>query len=61
MKSNLSGDFIVLNRNLVEMLKEKGVWGEDLMNQLKYHDGDVHDIDKVPEDTKKLFRNCFRR
>ena len=59
VKSNLSGDFIVLNRNLVEMLKEKGVWGEDLMNQLKYHDGDVHDIDKVPEDTKKLFETAF--
>ena len=59
VKSNLSGDFIVLNRNLVEMLKEKGVWGEDLMNQLKYHDGDVHDIHKVPEDTKKLFETAF--
>lgn len=59
VKSNLSGDFIVLNRNLVEMLKEKGVWGEDLMNQLKYHDGDVHDIDKVPEGTKKLFETAF--
>ena len=59
VKSNLSGDFIVLNRNLVEMLKEKGVWGEDLMNQLKYHDGDVHDIEKVPEDTKKLFETAF--
>ena len=59
VKSNLSGDFIVLNRNLVEMLKDKGVWGEDLMNQLKYHDGDVHDIDKVPEETKKLFETAF--
>ena len=59
VKSNLSGDFIVLNRNLVEVLKEKVVWDEDLMNQLKYHDGDVHDIDKVPEETKKLFETAF--
>ena len=59
VKSNLSGDFIVLNRNLVEVLKEKGVWDEDMMNQLKYHDGDVHDIDKVPAETKKLFETAF--
>ena len=59
VKSNLSGDFIVLNRNLIEVLKEKGVWDEDMMNQLKYHDGDIHDIEKVPEETKKLFETAF--
>ena len=59
VKSNLSGDFIVLNRNLVNSLKSDGLWDEDMMNELKYHDGDMHDIDKVPESTKKLFETAF--
>ena len=59
VKSNLSGDFIVLNRNLVNSLKSEGIWDEDMMNELKYHDGDMHDIDKVPESTKKLFETAF--
>ena len=59
VKSNLSGDFIVLNRNLVNSLKGDGLWDEDMMNELKYHDGDMHDIDKVPESTKKLFETAF--
>ena len=59
VKSNLSGDFIVLNRNLVNSLKRDDLWDEDMMNELKYHDGDMHDIDKVPELTKKLFETAF--
>ena len=59
VKSNLSGDFIVLNKSLVNELKSKGLWDEDMMNELKYHDGDMHDIDKVPEATKKLFETAF--
>ena len=44
---------------MVNSLKSDGLWDEDMMNELKYHDGDMHDIDKVPESTKKLFETAF--
>jgi Ribonucleotide reductase, alpha subunit len=55
VKSNLSGDFIVLNRHLVNNLKARGLWNEDVMNKLKYLDGDLHDIDEVPDDVERNF------
>ncbi len=59
VKSNLSGDFIVLNRHLVNALKGGGLWNEDVMNKLKYLDGDLHDIAEVPNELKELFATAF--
>ncbi|MFL3665440.1 MAG: ribonucleoside-diphosphate reductase subunit alpha [Verrucomicrobiota bacterium] len=59
VKSNLSGDFIVLNRHLVHALKSRGLWNEDVMNKLKYLDGDLHDIAEVPNELKELFATAF--
>ena len=41
VKSNLSGDFIVLNRELVQDLKKEGLWNEEMVDQLKYFDGEL--------------------
>ena len=57
VKSNLSGDFIVLNRHLVNALKGRGLWNEDVMNKLKYLDGDLHDIAEVPNELKELYEH----
>ena len=59
VKSNLSGDFIVLNRHLVDNLKGRGLWNEDVMNKLKYLDGDLHDIAEVPDELKQLYATAF--
>ena len=59
VKSNLSGDFIVLNRHLVHAIKGRGLWNEDVMNKLKYLDGDLHDIAEVPNGLKELFATAF--
>ena len=59
VKSNLSGDFIVLNRHLVNALKGRGLWNEDVMNKLKYLDGDLHDIAEVPNELKQLYATAF--
>ncbi|MDB4341974.1 ribonucleoside-diphosphate reductase subunit alpha, partial [bacterium] len=59
VKSNLSGDFIVLNRHLVNALKGRGLWNEDVMNKLKYLDGDLHDIAEVPDELKQLYATAF--
>jgi len=58
-KANLSGDFIVVNDYLVEQLKERDLWGKDMVEDLKYYDGSVMEIGRVPEDLKEIFRTAF--
>ena len=59
VKSNLSGDFLVLNQHLVRDLKERGLWDKETSDQLKYFDGEVKDIDNVPEDLKQKYLTAF--
>ena len=58
-KANLSGDFIVVNEYLVSQLKERGLWDPEMVQDLKYHDGAVLEIDRVPDDLKDIFRTSF--
>ena len=58
-KANLSGDFIVVNEYLVSQLKERGLWDPEMVQDLKYHDGSVLEIDRVPDDLKDIFRTSF--
>ncbi|NNM30202.1 MAG: ribonucleoside-diphosphate reductase subunit alpha, partial [Akkermansiaceae bacterium] len=59
VKSNLSGDFIVLNRQLVQDLKEEGLWDQDMLDQLKYFDGELKDIETIPEHLKQKHLTVF--
>ena len=59
VKSNLSGDFTVLNMSLVEELKSRDLWDEVMVNDLKYYDGSVANIDRIPEDLKDLYATAF--
>ena len=59
VKSNLSGDFIVLNRELVLDLKKEGLWTEEMVDQLKYFDGDLNDIADIPERLKQKHATVF--
>ena len=59
VKSNLSGDFIVLNRELVLDLKKEGLWNEEMVDQLKYFDGELKDIDAIPERLKQKHATVF--
>ncbi len=58
-KSNLSGDFSVLNRELVLDLKREGLWSEDMVDQLKYFDGELKDIVGIPEHLKQKHLTVF--
>ena len=58
-KANLSGNFIVLNDYLVAQLKERGLWDAKMVEDLKYYDGSVMEIDRVPADMKEIFRTSF--
>jgi ribonucleoside-diphosphate reductase alpha chain len=59
VKSNLSGEFTVVNPHLVRNLKERDLWDEVMVNDLKYYDGSVQPIDRVPEDLKQLYATAF--
>jgi ribonucleoside-diphosphate reductase alpha chain len=59
VKSNISGDFIVVNNYLVTALKERGLWSEELLEALKLNDGSVQDISAVPDDIKHIYRETF--
>ncbi len=59
VKSNLSGEFVVLNGPLVRELKSRGLWTDDLRDQLKYFDGDLTKVEAVPEDIRQRYLTAF--
>ena len=59
VKSNLSGEFTVVNPYLIDDLRERGLWDEVMANDLKYYDGSVQHIDRVPDDLKERYQTAF--
>src|SRR3990167_3966785 len=59
VKSNLSGEFTVINPYLVADLKREGLWDEVMVNDLKYYDGSVAKISRIPEALKKIYATAF--
>ena len=59
VKSNLSGEFTVVNPYMVNDLKECGLWDEVMVSDLKYFDGSVQQIDRIPDDLKMLYSTAF--
>lgn len=59
VKSNLSGEFTVINPYLVRALKERGLWDVVMVNDLKHYEGSVQKIGRIPEDLKALFATAF--
>jgi ribonucleoside-diphosphate reductase alpha chain len=59
VKSNLSGEFTVINEHLVRDLKARGLWDEVMVSDLKYFDGSVQRIDRIPHDLKELYATAF--
>ncbi len=59
VKSNLSGEFTVVNPWLVDKLKERDLWDSVMVNDLKYFDGSLAPIERIPDDLKQLFATAF--
>jgi ribonucleoside-diphosphate reductase alpha chain len=59
VKSNLSGEFTVINPYLVDDLKQQGLWDDVMVNDLKYYDGSVQSIDRVPDNLKSIYATAF--
>ena len=58
-KSNLSGEFTTINVYLIEALKKLDLWDTGMMEDLKYYDGVLTEIERVPDDIKEVFRTAF--
>ncbi len=59
VKSNLSGEFTIVNEQLVIDLKARGLWDAVMVSDLKYFDGSLQKIDRVPADLKQLYATAF--
>ncbi len=59
VKSNLSGEFTVVNEYLVRDLKQLGLWDEVMIMDLKHYKGSLRQIDRVPESLKQLYATAF--
>ncbi len=59
VKSNLSGEFTVTNEYLVEDLKKLNLWDEVMMSDLKYFDGTLAKIDRIPQEIRSLYATAF--
>lgn len=59
VKSNLSGEFVQVNINLVSELKDRGLWSRDLLEAIKYYDGVLGEIPDLPQDIKARYATAF--
>jgi ribonucleoside-diphosphate reductase alpha chain len=59
VKSNMSGEFTVTNPYLVNDLKALGLWDNMMIQDLKYYDGSIQAIDRIPNELKKLYATAF--
>ncbi len=59
VKSNVSGEFTIVNKYLVDDLKKLGLWNVAMLDQLKYYDGDLKHIATIPHDIKEKYKTAF--
>ena len=59
VKSNMSGDFAVMNPYLVEDLKALKLWDYEMLGKIKYHDGSIQEIHEIPEDVRRKYKEVF--
>lgn len=58
-RETLSGEFIQVNRYLVDALKKRGLWNEDIRNRIKANEGSIQSMDDIPDDIKTIFRTVW--
>jgi ribonucleoside-diphosphate reductase alpha chain len=59
VKSNFSGEFTIINKHLVRELQELGLWDDDMIEKLKYHDGSVQSIREIPAKLCSKYKEVF--
>ncbi|MGH9626595.1 MAG: ribonucleoside-diphosphate reductase subunit alpha, partial [Bryobacteraceae bacterium] len=58
-RETLSGEFLQINRYLVEKLKSLGLWTEEMRNRIKQAEGSIQQIPQIPAETRELFRTVW--
>ncbi len=59
VKANISGEFTIVNRYLIDELKQLDLWNDEMLDQLKYFDGKVSTIEAVPAELKPKYKEAF--
>lgn len=60
VKANIAGEFTIINKYLVQDLKDLGLWNEELIEQLKYYDGELEYIESIPDHLKEKYKGAFQ-
>ncbi len=58
-KSNVTGEFVVVNEQLINDLKKRDLWNEQVLEKLKHYEGSVQDIIEIPQDLKDKYKEVF--
>ena len=58
-RETLSGEFLQINRYLVDELQQRGLWSEDMSQQIKRAEGSIQDIKEIPEDVREVYRTAW--
>ena len=59
VKSNMAGDFVIVNEYLVEDLKKRNLWSREMLDRLKYHEGSVQEMSEIPADLREKYKTVF--
>jgi ribonucleoside-diphosphate reductase alpha chain len=59
VKSNKEGDFVVVNKYLIEDLKKHNLWNREMLNKIKYYDGSIQEILDIPRELKLKYKEVF--
>lgn len=59
VKANMSGEFTVINTYLIEDLKALGLWDQDMLDELKYYDGNLQMIERIPQRLRNKYKEVF--
>ena len=58
-RETLSGEFLQINRYLVNELQERGLWGDDMAQRIKRAEGSIQAIEEIPEDLREIYRTAW--
>jgi len=59
VKSNMSGEFTIINNYLVNDLKKLNLWNQDMLDQIKFHDGNIEKIQTIPQNIRAKYKEAF--
>lgn len=58
-RSTLAGNYYIINKHLMKILMELGLWNDDMVDLIKYHEGSIQQIPSIPDDIKQIFRTSW--